>query len=88
MLFISLHRFRMKPTKESLAESSRVGEVAKKEGVKLLGVYWTLGRYDSVAVWEAKDERTMMKALLRWGDMLSTETLVMVPREEALKLLG
>jgi len=88
MLFISLHRFRMKPTKESLAESSRVGEVAKKEGVKLLGVYWTLGRYDSVAVWEAKDERTMMKALLRWGDMLSTETLVAVPREEALKLLG
>jgi len=28
-----------------------------------------------------------MKTLLRFGDLLSTETLVAVPREEAIKLL-
>jgi hypothetical protein len=28
-----------------------------------------------------------MKALMRWGDWVSTETLVAVTREEAIKLL-
>ncbi len=59
-----------------------------KEGIKWLGNYWTLGRYDLVAIAEVKDENTMMKALIQWGDLLSTESLVAVPRAEAIKLVG
>jgi uncharacterized protein with GYD domain len=59
-----------------------------KEGIKFVRQYWTLGRYDFIAVAEAKDEKTIMKALIRWGDMLSSETLIAVPREEAIKLVG
>jgi uncharacterized protein with GYD domain len=59
----------------------------KKEGTKILGQYWTLGRYDAIVIMEGTDEKTAMKTALRWGDMLSTETLVAVRREEALKLV-
>ena len=87
MIFITLSRWRKKPTKEMLAESSRLWKLGEKEGVKLLAGYSTLGRYDAVAITEAKDEKAVMNFLIQWGDMLSTETLVAVPREEAIKLL-
>jgi uncharacterized protein with GYD domain len=87
MIFISLNKFRKKPTKEAIAESSKLMKLAEKDGVKFLNIYWTLGRYDSVAICEAKDVKANMKALLRWGDILSSETLAALPREDAIKLI-
>jgi len=87
MIFISLNRFRRKPTKETIAESQKLFKQAAKEGLKVLGFYWTLGRFDSVLIAEWPNEKAAMKAAIRWGDLLSTETLVAVPREEAVKLL-
>ena len=58
-----------------------------KEGIKIVGQYWTLGRYDSVVIIEAKDEKSVMRALMRWGESISTETLVALTREEAVKLV-
>jgi uncharacterized protein with GYD domain len=87
MIFITLARFKAKVTKESVAQSSKLVEKMVKEGGKVLGMYWTLGRYDAVLIMEAKDEKTAMGALIRWGDIVSTETLVGVTREEALKLV-
>jgi uncharacterized protein with GYD domain len=52
-----------------------------------LGFYWTLGRYDTVVIMEAPDEKTVMKANMKVGDIVSTETLVAVTREEAHKLI-
>jgi len=87
MIFITLARFKGKPTKESVAQSSKLIDQMVKEGVKILGFYWTLGRYDSVLIAEGKDEKAFMRAGLRMGDLVSTETLVAVPREEAIKLV-
>ena len=87
MIFISLGKFRRKPTKEMTAEASRVMDQMVKEGVKILGFYWTLGRYDTVVIMEAKDEKTAMKTGIKISDIVSTETLVAVTREEAHKLL-
>lgn len=87
MIFITLSKFKKKPTKESMAESQKLFDKVVKEGGKILGMYWTLGRYDTVCIIEGKDEKAAMKGLLRWGDISSTETLVALPREEALKLL-
>jgi len=87
MIFITLARWKKKPTKESIAQSSKLVEQMVKEGGKVVGMYWTLGRYDGVLITEAKDEKSAMKSLLRWGDFVSTETLVAVSREEAVKLL-
>jgi uncharacterized protein with GYD domain len=87
MIFISLARWRKKPTKEMVAQATKLFGQMVKEGGKIVGRYWTLGRYDAIVIIEAKDEKTAMKSLLRWGDMLSTETLVALPREEAIKLV-
>ncbi len=87
MIFITLAKFKKKPTKEVIAEVDKLAAKAVEEGAKVLASYWTLGRYDSIVIVEAKDEKAIMKALMRWGDIVSTETLVAITREEALKLL-
>jgi uncharacterized protein with GYD domain len=86
MIFISLTKTRQKPTKELLAESQKLFEKEKKEGIKYLGMYYILGRYDGVSIMEAPDEKTVMKAAMRRG-FLTSETLVAVPAEEARKLV-
>jgi uncharacterized protein with GYD domain len=86
-MFICLAKWRKKPTKDSVAQASKLFEQMVKEGAKIIGIYWTLGRYDAVTVIEGPDEKTAMRSLLRWGDLLSTETLVAVTREEAVKLV-
>ena len=71
--------------------SAEVGKIIKelaKEGVKLLGFYWTLGRYDTVVIVEAPNEKTVVKANIRVGDIVATETLAAVTMEEAIKLVG
>jgi uncharacterized protein with GYD domain len=85
MIFIGLNRFRGKATKENIERSNKV--LASEPNVKVLAFYWTLGRYDSVLIVEAPDEKTVMKILTKIGDFAATETMVAVPREEAIKLL-
>ena len=87
MIFITLTKFKQRPTKENIAESQKFFEMAEKEGCKFLSSYYTMGQYDSLVIGEAPDEKTYMKALLRWQGQLSTETLVAVPMEEARKLV-
>lgn len=87
MIFISLGKLRKKPTKEAVAEVNKLREKLAKEGVKFLSSYWTLGRYDTVMIIEAPDEKAAMKAAIKAGDIVATETLVAVPREEAVKLV-
>jgi uncharacterized protein with GYD domain len=88
MIFIALCKFRKKPTKAVVAEGAKLAQQGIKEmGGKILGWYWTLGRYDVVFIAEGKDEKNIMKAMIRFGDILSPETLVAVTREEAIKLV-
>jgi len=87
MIFITLAKLRKKATKALIAETSKALEQAIKEGGKVLGLYWTLGRYDVVMISEAPDEKIYMKWIVRLGDLLASETLVAVPREEALKFV-
>ncbi len=85
MMFITLIRFKRR--------AKDVVEVGKKimqnlpPGAKIMGSYWTLGRYDAVWVYEAKSEKDALKMFVDAGDVASTETLVAIPREEAMKLL-
>jgi len=87
MIFITFGKWRKKPTKEMVAQATKLFEQMVKEGIKIHGQYWLLGRYDVVTILDAKDEKTLMKAGLRWGDLFSTETLLALPREEAIKLV-
>jgi uncharacterized protein with GYD domain len=85
MIFISLNRFRGKATKENIERSNKI--LASEPNVKVLSFYWTLGRYDSILILEAPNEKTAMKILTQVGDYAATETMVAIPREEAVKLL-
>lgn len=87
MYFIGLVKFNRKQTKEVVAENLKRIEAEMKEGIKVHGIYWTLGRYDSVAIFEAPDEKTAMKMSLRRADGMHMETLVALPIEEAKNLV-
>ena len=85
MFFVSLNRFRSKATKENIERANKV--LASDPKVKVLAFYWTLGRYDSVLIIDAPNEKTALKILTKVGDYAATETMVAIPREEAIKLL-
>jgi len=87
LIFVSFGKFRKKPTKEMTDEGRGLREEMAKEDIKFLSWYWTLGRYDTLVIAEAPDEKTFMKAMLRLGDWIATETMVAVAREEAIKLV-
>ena len=89
MIFISLSKWKKVPSKETMKRIDQATKAFKdleKQGIKMQ-FYWTLGRFDGVTIIEAPSEKEAMKALLRFQDAVETETLVAVPREEAIKLV-
>jgi uncharacterized protein with GYD domain len=89
LIFITLSKWKKTPSKENmkrLDQATKTFKELEKQGIKMR-VYWTLGRYDGVTIIEAPTEKDAMKALFLFQDVVETETLVAVPREEALKLL-
>ena len=47
---------------------------AKKMGVKVSGVYWTLGAFDGVIVFDAPDEQTATALMLHVGSQGNVRT--------------
>jgi uncharacterized protein with GYD domain len=88
--FIGLAKAKGKPPKDSdlPATMDRFMKGASKMGLKVKGMYLTLGRYDFVGIFEAPDEKVAMKGAMSMADVLTTETLVAIPVEEAMKLFG
>ena len=86
MIFVTLLKRKQPPKKEMIGQSTKRLEELAKQGIKL-NVYWTLGRYDAVTIIEAPTEKDAMKTLLLFQDIVATETMVAVPRAEAIKLL-
>jgi uncharacterized protein with GYD domain len=76
-----------KPTKENTDRATKILDELKKKGIKILGFYWTLGRYDDVVIFEAPSEKDAMKLAFDVREDVTTETMVAIPREEGLKLL-
>lgn len=87
MIFVSLGRLRKKPTREMSAGVTKMLDDMKKKGIKVIGFYWTLGRYDTVMILEAPNEKEAMRSSIEASDVVAIETLVAIPREEAMKLL-
>ena len=87
MIFISLGRLKKTPTKEMSDQATKMLEDMEKQGIKVLGFYWTLGRYDTVLIFDAPTEKDAMKIGIGAAELVATETLVAIPREEAIKLL-
>jgi len=86
VIFITLVKWKTAPKKEHVDQFTKTLEELEKQGIKMR-VYWTLGRYDGFTITEAPTEKDIMKILLPWVDVLDSETMVAVPRKEAIKLL-
>ena len=89
MIFITLTKWKQAPTKEMrprIDQFTKTLEPLEKQGIKIR-IYWTLGRYDAVSIIEAPNEKDVMKQLLPFVDITDSETMVAIPREEAIKLL-
>jgi len=88
LFFIRLVKFRRKPTEETVKAMDKAIKEPKIKGAKVHSVHWTLGRYDVVIYSEAPNEKAALASVFQFGDIASIETLVAIPREEALKTVG
>jgi uncharacterized protein with GYD domain len=50
--------------RESGKRAAAFKAAAKNMGVKIIGVYWTLGPFDTVIIFEAPDDETATAAML------------------------
>jgi len=89
--FGSIHRSRYPGCKRHHPPARRLGREGEVEGgVSIKQMYWTLGHYDQVCVFEAPDDETVAAVLLA-ADMLGnirTETLRAFTAPEMEKILG
>jgi uncharacterized protein with GYD domain len=89
MYFIVLIKWKDLPTEKLLAGMNRVSKTIdelEQKGITIT-LYWTLGRYDSVAIMEAPSEKVALKLLIGFRDIVDTETMTAISREEAIKLV-
>ena len=75
--------------KDSPKRAEAARKLAESEGGKLT-LYYTMGRYDIVAIGEAKDDDTMNRVLLRIGVQgnVRTETLKAMSEADASKMIS
>ena len=64
MIFIMLVKDKKTPTKQNTARGTKMLGELEKKGIKLLGFYWTLGRFDDVVIFETPTEKDSMKLAL------------------------
>jgi len=87
LIFVNLGKFRKKPDKATVGDATKMTEEFKKKGINVLNWYWTLGRYDTVFIFEAASEKEALKMSIDISEWVATETLVAIPRQEAVELL-
>jgi uncharacterized protein with GYD domain len=64
----------IRAVRESCDRAASFKSVARKMGVKVTGVYWTLGAFDGVIICEAPDEETVTAAMLHVGSLGNVRT--------------
>ena len=80
----------VKAVRDSCERAAAFKATAEKMGVKVPGIYWTLGAFDGVIVCEAPDEQAATAALLHLGTLgnVRTQTARAFDAAEMQKILG
>jgi uncharacterized protein with GYD domain len=80
----------IKAVRDTCDRAAAFKATAKKLGVKVTGLYWTLGACDGVIVCEAPDEQTVTAALLHVGSLgnIRTQTTRAFDAAEMQKVLA
>ena len=75
--FISTIKFTeqgIQNVKDTCKRANAVKAAAKKMGVKVTEIYWTLGRFDGVLILDAPDEETVTALLLQISSLGNVKT--------------
>lgn len=91
--YVVLYRFTdagRKNIKGTVRRAQEVRAENEKRGFKVVGHYWTQGRFDLVTVVEAPDEKAMMSGLFGIAESgnVTSETLRAFTDEEMQGVLG
>ena len=80
----------VKAVRDTCDRAASFKATAKKMGVEVSGIYWTLGAFDGVLVCEAPDEEAATAALLHLGSLgnMRTQTARAYDPAEMQKILG
>ena len=80
----------IKAVRDTCGRAAAFKAAAKKMGVKVSGMYWTLGGFDGVIVFEAADEETATAAMLHLSSLgnIRTQTARAFDAAEMQKILG
>jgi len=79
MIMISMAKYKEAPSKH---DTEMLRLEAKKKNIKIIAHYVTLGRYDEVVIFESPDEKSVIELLMGRVNLVSSETLVAVKRED------
>ena len=80
----------IKAVRDTCDRAAALMAAAEKMGVKVTGIYWTLGAFDGVVVCEAPDEETVTAVMLHLGSLgnIRTQTARAYDAAEMKKILG
>jgi uncharacterized protein with GYD domain len=59
---------------ETTKRAASIKAAAKKMGIKVTNIYWTLGAYDGLLIFEAPDDETATALMLHLGAMGNVQT--------------
>ena len=67
----------IKNVKDTTKRAAKFREMFERSGGSLKDIYWTMGRYDGVIIFDALDEATAMASMVSGGSLgnVRTETL-------------
>lgn len=79
----------IKSIKDAPKRQKQAEAIIKSVGGKLLGLYYTMGKYDWISIVEGPSIEAAMKALFIFGQggTNRTRTLVAITAEEATKII-
>ena len=63
--------------KDTLNRAKAFRQASEAAGGRMIGIWWTLGQYDAVAISEAPDDDTAMRLLLATGMQGNVRTMTM-----------
>jgi uncharacterized protein with GYD domain len=64
----------VKAARETTSRAVAFKAAARKMGVKVSGMYWTLGAFDGLVIFDAPDEETATAVMLHVGSMGNVRT--------------